>query len=136
MNGARLPAAVPKRRLRLRRVHAGERHGWTLSDGTVLLLGGTVLGSSPVAAELRRRLEVLEDEWAPVLPCPDDDHDTPLDPRNPALLDLWIRDALSPHGLLVVASTYRYRFADLPPAAQAKVRAWRKWAPLPPGHVA
>lgn len=115
---------------------APAQHRWTLSDGTVILAGGTVLGSSPAAAELRQRLEVLEGEWAPVLPCPDDDHDTPLDPSNPALLDLWIRDALSPHGLLVVACTYRQRFADLPPAAQAKVRAWRKWAPLPKGSVA
>lgn len=105
---------------RRRVLRAADRHRWTLSDGTVILAGGS--------CSVRRRRPpnsggALRSSRVSGHPCCPVPTTTTTHPKNPALLDLWIRAALSLRGLRVVACTYRRRVADLPPAAQATLKA-------------
>lgn len=62
---------------------------WKFSDGTMVGLGGTVLGASAFAAELREH--VLNARIYPhAPPCSMID----VDPRNAAQLDCWLTERL------------------------------------------
>jgi hypothetical protein len=63
---------------------------WRFSDGTIVRLGGVIIGTGPLAEKLREDLELLA-AGRPVSVCvrPQPGGDDILDPADPYHVDSW-----------------------------------------------